>query len=145
MVSQVIEAPDAADIDRIARLLLHAEQLAREIAGEPLTSALTDLPLLQRLLDDARLDGEQTVALQALGLAFGKVFVRNETGYDWWMVEDEHGRDPAVRFGHTSLLFFPQTMISKRVERGQHVDVERMYAGLRAQLTALRAELFPAD
>lgn len=140
---QLIEAPDAADIDRIARLLLHAEQLAREIAGEPLTWALSDLPLLQRLLADTRLAKDQTVALQALGLAFGKVFVQNETGYDWWMVEDELGRDPAVRFGQTSLLFFPQTMISKRVEQGQRVDVAEMYTGLRAQLEALRAELFP--
>lgn len=140
---QLIEAPDAADIDRIARLLLHAEQLAREIAGEPLTWGLSDLPLLQRLLADTRLAKDQTVALQALGLAFGKVFVQNETGYDWWMVEDELGRDPAVRFGQTSLLFFPQTMISKRVEQGQRVDVAEMYTGLRAQLEALRAELFP--
>ncbi|MBX9605742.1 MAG: DUF3806 domain-containing protein [Gammaproteobacteria bacterium] len=140
---QLIEAPDAADIDRIARLLLHAEQLTREIAGEPLTGGLSDLPLLQRLLADARLARDQTVALQALGLALGKVFVQNETGYDWWMVEDEHGRDPAVRFGQTSLLFFPQTMISKRVEQGHRVDVAEMYTGLRAQLEALRAELFP--
>ena len=48
-----------------------------------------------------------------------------------------------MRFGQTSLLFFPQTMISKRVEQGQRVDVAEMYTGLRAQLEALRAELFP--
>jgi hypothetical protein len=35
--------------------------------------------------------------LQALGIAFGKVFVENNEFYDWWMVEDEFGRDPAIR------------------------------------------------
>jgi len=30
------------------------------------------------------------------------------------MVEDEHGRDPAVRIPKTTIILFPMTMISKR-------------------------------
>jgi hypothetical protein len=41
-------------------------------------------------------------------------------------VEDEHGRDPALR-DHSGMLVFPLTMISKRVERGEHVDVVDLF------------------
>jgi hypothetical protein len=34
---------------------------------------------------------EATYTLQALGLAFGRVFLTENPGYDWWMVEDEYG------------------------------------------------------
>jgi hypothetical protein len=42
---------------------------------------------------------------------------------DWTMVSDEYGRDPALRYKKTDTVFFPLTMISKRVERDEPVDV----------------------
>lgn len=59
------------------------------------------------------------------------------------MVEDEYGRDPAIRYKETTLLVFPQTMISKRVEAGEAVDVRVMYEGLCKQLEEIRAENYP--
>jgi hypothetical protein len=46
---------------------------------------------------------------------------------EWVMVEDEYGRDPAVRMPNTSIILHPLTMISKRVERGERVDVFEMF------------------
>jgi len=80
---------------------------------------------------------EATYTLQALGLAFGRAFLNEFPDYDWWMVEDEHGRDPAIRYKETSLLVFPMTMISKRVEDGEPFDVGELFDGLAKQLAEL--------
>jgi hypothetical protein len=59
------------------------------------------------------------------------------------MVEDEYGRDPALRYKDTTLLVFPQTMISKRIEDGEGVDVRELFDGLRERVEEIRAENHP--
>ena len=66
-----------------------------------------------------------------MGIVFGDVFVQ-DMGFSWVMVEDEHGRDPAIRYRETSIILFPLTMISKRIERGEQVDVFDLYNGVAA-------------
>ncbi len=92
------------------------------------------------MLDQGVVEPEATYTLQALGLAFGRVFLNEFPDYDWWMVEDEHGRDPAIRYKETSLLVFPMTMISKRVEDGEPFDVHELFDGLAKQLAELIQE-----
>jgi hypothetical protein len=70
-------------------------------------------------------------------MAFGKVFVNENPGYDWWMVQDEYGRDPAIRHQRTTLLAFPRSMLSKRVEDGESIDVSELYDQLRGRLVEL--------
>jgi hypothetical protein len=41
----------------------------------------------------------------------------------WVMITDEYGSDPTLRFKDTSININALTMISKRVERGESVDV----------------------
>ncbi len=144
-MSQTIEAPAEADVERIAQQIVHAQQLVEQVTGKRLTGGLADLALLQATLDAGLVEPEATWSLQALGMAFGKVFVENNEGYDWWMVEDEYGRDPAVRYGETTLLVFPQTMISKRVEDGEAVAMRELYDGLRETLDEVRAGHYPGD
>ena len=43
------------------------------------------------------------------------------------MVTDEHCSDPAIRLPGTTVLVFPLTMISKRIERGEIVDVDALF------------------
>jgi hypothetical protein len=57
---------------------------------------------------------------------------------EWVMVEDAFGRDPAVRLPGTTILLFPLTMISKRIERGEAVDVVALFNGIAAQVDQLR-------
>jgi Domain of unknown function (DUF3806) len=142
-MSQLVEALNEKDIDHIARQLIHASGLVEEISGAGLSGDLSDLALLQKVLDTNVIEREATYSLQALGMAFGKVFVNNNEGYDWWMVEDEYGRDPAARYRDTSLLVFPQTMISKRVEDGEEVAVVELYEGLKDHLQRILAENYP--
>lgn len=139
-MSQRIEAPDATDIDNIARLFLHADELVEVITGTRLTGDELDLSRIQQVLNSGTVEPEATYSLQALGIAFGKVFIENTPDYDWWMVEDEYGRDPAIRFKATSLLAFPQTMISKRIEDGEAIDVAELYRNLLARLDELRSQ-----
>jgi Domain of unknown function (DUF3806) len=140
---QRIEAPTPEDVNRIAHQLVHAEEVVVQATGASLSGRKSDLALLQQALDSKLLEPEATYSLQALGVAFGKVFVENNEHYDWWMVEDEYGRDPAIRYKETTLLVFPQTMISKRIEDGEAVEVRMMYEGLCKRLEEIRAENYP--
>jgi hypothetical protein len=142
-MSQTIEAPNESDIGGIAQQLIHAGIVVKEVTGKDLSGSTADLPLLQATLDANVVEPEATYTLQALGIAFGKVFIENNGFYDWCMVEDEYGRDPAVRYKRTTLLVFPQTMISKRVEDGEPVEVQAMYEALCQQLEDIRRENYP--
>ncbi len=48
----------------------------------------------------------------------------------WVVVEDDYGRDPALSLAGTTVLVFPQTMISKRVEDGEEIDVFKLFNGI---------------
>ena len=140
-MTQRIETPSEHDIDWIARHLLHADQLVVAAFGDHLDGSPADLGRLQRLLDENIVAPQATYSLHALGMALGKVFVECHEGYDWWMVEDEYGRDPAIRCRETSLLVFPQTLISKRVEDGEEFDVRDLHDGLAERLKEIRREI----
>jgi len=45
-----------------------------------------------------------------------------------------------VRYKQTTLLAFPQTMISKRIEDGEDVNVSELFSGLRERLETLRKD-----
>jgi hypothetical protein len=137
---QSIEPPNEKDIENIAMGVVHAGQVIEQALGEDLDGTRSDLALIQRVLDQGVVEREATYTLQAFGLAFGRTFLNEFPDYDWWMVEDEYGRDPAIRYKETSLLVFPMTMISKRVEDGEHVDVNELFDGLARQLSELIQE-----
>lgn len=137
VADQKIEPPTEVDIDAIARAFIHAEQVVDETLGRKLDGSRNDLRLLQELLDTDTVEREATYTLQALGLAFGRVFLRENPGYDWWMVEDEYGRDPAIRYQRSALLAYPRTMLSKRIEDGEPVDVSDLFEGLTRRMRDL--------
>lgn len=137
---QLISAPAEEDIAYIARLLVDSQRVVQDILGQVLGTSQEDIQKLQAVVDSGAIEREATWALQSLGIAFGKIFVDYNEGYDWWMVEDDYGRDVCVRYRDTTLLFFPQTMISKRVESGEDVNIADMYAWLVNELGRLRDE-----
>ena len=140
MPDQKIEPPTEKDIENIAMGVVHAGQVIEQALDEDLDGTRQDLALIQRVLDQGLVEPEATYTLQAFGLAFGRVFLNEFPDYDWWMVEDEHGRDPAIRYKETSLLVFPMTMISKRIEDGEPFDVAELFDGLAKQLAELIQE-----
>lgn len=80
------------------------------------------LVLLDTILRNKWVDPTETVKLQCLGIAFGDALAQ-KLGLQWVAVEDEYGRDPALSRIGTSLLVFPMTSISKRIERGEEIDL----------------------
>lgn len=94
------------------------------------------LRLLDTIVRMRWIEPGETNKLQCLGVTLGDAFVQG-AGLRWVMVEDEHGRDPALEYPGTSILLFPLTMISKRIEGGATVDVQAMYAGVCEKVAAL--------
>ena len=105
--------------------------------GTSLRHSKDDLPLLQRMIDDRVLRRDQTYELQSMGIVLGNVFV-NEMPLQWVTVDDEHGRDPALQYPNTTVIVFPLTMISKRVEDGRSVHVAQIFEAVRKQVEKLK-------
>jgi hypothetical protein len=139
-MAQVITAPDQEWITYIAKMWLLGSQISKETIGEEMDGSVSDLARLQRILESRQVPAANTQELQALGIVFGKVFVNETPGYDWWVVEDEYGKDACVRYKETTLLMFPQTMLSKRVEDGEEIDVPALFADLKERLETIRKE-----
>lgn len=56
------------------------------------------------------------------------------------MIEDQYGTSPCLVLKNTSIILFPQTMVSKRVERGDSVDVFDLFNGVVEKIEELRAK-----
>lgn len=136
----MITAPTADDIDRLAKQWLVADRYVQEqCGGARLHRTEADLQLLQRVIDAQVIAPTQTYELQCLGIALGRVLAANVEGLDWAIVDDEYGRDPTIRYRQTTLQLNVLTVISKRVEKGEPVDVQQMYSGLCGKVSALKA------
>lgn len=102
-----------------------------ELAGKHYGTRLkgdrdADLRLLQRLLDDKIVRGNQTEELQAMGIVMGDLLAR-ELGMRWVIYEDKLGRSRALRYRESDLYLFPATMISRRWEGGAYTPVADIY------------------
>jgi uncharacterized protein DUF3806 len=134
-------APTGDDLSRIDEQWKVAGGLVREHVGQGLDRSPCDIERLQTLIERGVLTGAHTYELQCLGIALGQVLARNVAGLDWAVIEDEYGRDPTIRYRDTSFQVNVLTLISKRVEAGQPVDVQGMYEWVRAQLKTLGSEV----
>jgi len=127
-----LRSEDNQRLDQQRAFIAHA---AKQRYG---TSALTrtrkDLPILQRFLDDKAFTKSQTYELQSLGVAFGDVLA-SEFPLRWVMISDEYGTDPTLRFKDTSVNINALTMISKRVESDEPVDVSDLFRKTRDALS----------
>ena len=101
--------------------------LARRHLGVEIGEASRgDVRTLQRLLDEGVVGAGQTFELQSLGVVLGDVMAAT-LRLHWVVVDDEQGHSRALRFRESKNVFFPITMISRRVEGGLTVDVEALY------------------
>lgn len=91
------------------------------------------LKLLSTIVSQKWVEPTETVKLQCLGVAFGDALAQ-ELGMRWVAVNDEYGRDPALELPETSVVIFPLTMISKRIERDEEVDVFRIFESVCAKV-----------
>ena len=97
------------------------------------------LGTIRAVLDGGIFRADQTFELQGLGIILGDA-VSAETGLVWKMVEDEYGTSPCLVMEGTSIVLYPQTMISKRVERGESIDVFELFNWLCGQIEEMKAK-----
>ena len=97
------------------------------------------LALLHTILSGQWIAPDETLKLQCLGITFGDALAQT-LGLEWRMVEDEYGRDPALVQPGTSIVVFPQTSISKRIETGEWVDVRALFEAACRTIQRLRDE-----
>ena len=71
--------------------------------------------------------------LEALGVVFGDTFVQ-DMGFHWVAVENESGRHLGIRLGRRSIILYPLDMISKRIARGERIDIVDLYNDLAADV-----------
>jgi len=127
-----------AEEDRLNKqreLVLSAARVRYGTKG--FTRSKTDLPVIQRLIDDRVFAKTQTFELQALGVVFGDVLA-SELGLHWELVTDEYGTDPVLRLGTHQVQISALTMISKRAEDGKEVDVAALLDGVRDTLKQMK-------
>jgi len=98
------------------------------------------LVLLNAILKNKWIEPTETVKLQCLGITFGDALAQR-LGLKWVAVEDEYGRDPALIAEGTSIITFPLTSISKRIENGEEVDVFNLFENACAKINELKQQL----
>jgi hypothetical protein len=103
-------------------------------------AAAGKLGLLRGLFEAGAFKPSQTHELQCMGVILGDAFVQ-DLGMEWVMVQDENGADPAVHLPGTTIILYPLTMISKRVERGEAIDVFDLFNGIAGQVEELTGQM----
>ena len=138
---QTVSALDEDDEARLReqRAVVESHLVESEENRRKYKTAVGKLGIVRAILQSNVYKPHQTYELQCLGIVLGDAFVQ-EIGMEWVMVEDEYGRDPAIRLAGTSVILFPLTMISKRIERGEEVDVFDLFNGIAAKVEELKAD-----
>lgn len=135
-MSQQIEQPNDGDSARIEAQRTWVRDHYEPASRHQYDSLEGKLRLLDTILGAKWIKPSETFKLQCLGITLGDALVQ-ELGMRWVSVEDEYGRDPAVRLPGTSIVIFPLTMISKRVERGETVDIYAMFSNVCSRVREL--------
>jgi hypothetical protein len=107
--------------------------------GECLTGTQADLGLMQRVLDSGPYTDDATAEVVALGTALGDVMAAT-TGMHWVRTSDEDGVDLALRYGDTSIVVFPRSMLLKRLERDESPNLRHLHDQVRASIQDLLAK-----
>jgi hypothetical protein len=134
---QLVSEPMPEDLAHLAKQRAFIEAyLGDDAAREKYRTTAGKLGLLRALLEAHVFPPGRTWELQSMGVVLGDAFVQ-ELGLRWVMVQDEYGRDPALAVPGQTVLLYPLTMISKRVEQGETVDVFDLFNWTAAQIENL--------
>ena len=95
------------------------------------------LELLDIIIKSNWIEKDEKYKLQCLGITIGDALVQ-DLNFTWIDVEDECGTDPALKLGDTSIILFPLTMISKRIENDEKVDVFELFEKIKLKVIELK-------
>src|SRR5262245_1550075 len=138
-VNQKLESLNAEDIANLEAKRAWVREHYDEAARDKYDTIDGKLRLLDTILRNRWIAPDETLKLQCLGVAFGDALAQ-KLGLAWVAVEDGYGRDPALTLEGTSVRVFPLTSISKRIERGEEVDVYGLFEDACSTIERLRRE-----
>lgn len=95
--------------------------------------------LLDTIIKSNWIEKHETAKLQSLGITLGDIIVQ-DMNFIWVEIEEDGETDPALNFPDTTLILFPMTMISKRIERGEPFDVYEFYKTLKEDVERIKPE-----
>ena len=81
-----------------------------------------DLAILQEVAQGGPYSDDPMGEVIAMGTALRDVIARS-SGMSWIRYSDEEGVDFALRYEKTSIVVFPRSMILKRIERDEPLDI----------------------
>ena len=124
-MEQRIEGFSADDAARIEEQRGWVRDHYDEEARDHYQSVKGKLRLIDTILSSNWIEPHETWKLQSLGVTFGDILAQM-LDLEWVMVEDDNGRHPALRVAGKSIIVYPLTAISKRIERGETVNVPEL-------------------
>jgi hypothetical protein len=138
-VDQKFEPLNRADIADLEAKRTWVREHYDEAARHKYDTLDGKLRLLDAILQNKWIAPDETLKLQCLGVTFGDALAQR-LGLTWVAVEDDYGRDAALTLDGTSVRLFPITSISKRIERGEEVDVYRLFEQACTTIERLKRE-----
>jgi hypothetical protein len=139
-MEQKIEELSSEDISRVEAQRKWVREHYPPESEEKYQTLDGKLMLLDAILKNKWIEPNETLKLQCLGITFGDALAQ-KLGLKWVAVEDEYGRDPALIAEGTSIITFPLTSISKRIENGEGVDVFNLFENACAKINELKQQL----
>lgn len=123
----IIHEPNWLNEQFLIKQRNHIDEITRRHFGQQLQIGLTNIPILQRIIDQELIPNSEKLELQALGVVLGDIFLKYDRTLVWKVYEDEEGKSHAVCINDTKHCLFPVTMLSRRIEAGAKVDVMKIY------------------
>lgn len=97
------------------------------------------LELLDTIIKSNWIQKDETLKLQCLGVTLGDIIVQ-DLNFKWVEIEDEYGIDPALQLEGTSIIIFPLTMLSKRIEKSETINLNEFYNTIRTNVKNIMLE-----
>lgn len=131
---------DAAQLEQLRsrhRDVLGRLGVAEAEAAE--ASVAQRLGWLQAIVDRKLVAADPRETLLGLGVEFGDLLC-SIPAFRWAIITDEHGRDPVVRWRSSETNISALTIIAKRIESGEQLDVAELFRFLPYRCALLQSE-----
>jgi len=124
---QRVAAPDAQDLARLQRgRMLIERYLANDDARSKFQTVPGKLGALRAIMKIETIRPGKKDLLDALGIVLGDTFVQ-DMGFHWVVLGDALGSHLAIRYRRSNIFLDPLTMIARRVQHGEQIDVLDLY------------------
>jgi hypothetical protein len=84
----------------------------------------TSFAALQKHLDRSLEIRDENLA-GMVGLVFGELMRHEVPSFSWVVLVDDYGSCRALAFGDSGIIIFPEDMILKRFDKGEHLELEK--------------------